>query len=345
MDCSHRGTIFITGKDRREFLNRMLTQELKDLTPGVAKESFWLNRKGRIEADLLLVDQDDLTVMDLDICQAASAAKTLQGFVFTEDVEINDASSAYLHVGVHGPMAGDVLARLVGLSKFSLDPLHGAKLSVNNQADVTIIRRDQTGVPGYELIIAIAQAPLIWNALLATDRSIGESRRRIRPIGWHAFNIARIEAGTPLMNIDFGTTNLPHETGVLKSRLSFTKGCYLGQEVVARMESLGQPKQRLVGLRMDEDKLPVAGSQVFARREDGSMDQQIGAVTSSTLSPMLGATPIAFAMIRSSHAATGTRVLVNAEGEQALAMINSLNMLEGDSTVRSSTESGAPRDV
>lgn len=320
-DSPHRGTIIVTGKDRCGFLNRMLTQELKNLAPGMAKQAFWLNRKGRIEADLLLVELDELVVMDVDIHQAASTVKTLQEFVFSEEVEIRDVSSSYLHVGVHGKMADDVLAKLFGLAKFGLEPLRGANLSIGNQTDVTIIRRDQTGEVGYELIIPIGQAPMVWNALIAADQAISHGKRRVRPIGWYAFNIARIEAGTPLFNIDFGPTNLPHETGILRERVSFIKGCYLGQEVVARMESRGHSKASLVGLRMQSDLLPVAEGQVFECAADGSMGEQIGVVTSSTLSPMLGAAPIAFAMLKSAKAAKGATVLVNAEGAQGQATI------------------------
>jgi folate-binding protein YgfZ len=126
------------------------------------------------------------------------------------------------------------------------------------------------------------------------------------------------------MNIDFGTTNLPHETGLLRNRVSFTKGCYLGQEIVARMESLGKPRQMLVGLRMAADLLPESGAQVFAIGENDSMGEQVGVVTSSTLSPMLGAAPIAFGMLKTTAAATGTSVFVNGEGSQAKATVGEL---------------------
>jgi folate-binding protein YgfZ len=190
---------------------------------------------------------------------------------------------------------------------------------------VVAARRDQTGEPGIELIMSHHDAPSVWNALLASARSFeSESSMRLRPIGWSAFNIARIEAGTPLMNIDFGTTNFPHETGLLRNRVSFTKGCYLGQEIVARMESLGKPRQMLVGLRMAADLLPESGAQVFAIGENDSMGEQVGVVTSSTLSPMLGAAPIAFGMLKTTAAATGTSVLVNGEGLQAKATVGEL---------------------
>jgi folate-binding protein YgfZ len=161
----------------------------------------------------------------------------------------------------------------------------------------------------------------VWDALVSQHDATAGGRRRARPAGWHAYNIARIEAGTPLHHVDFGTESLPHESGVIGERVSFRKGCYLGQEVVARMESLGKPKQRLVGLRIAEDALPVAGSPVFELGADGAPGNPVGSITSSTLSPMLGASSVAFAMVRTAHAEPGTVLGVPAEGVRATATV------------------------
>jgi folate-binding protein YgfZ len=319
-DSPHRGTLLVTGQDRRDFLNRMLTQELKDLGPGMTRQAFWLNRKGRIEADLMVVELGDRMFIDLDIHQAASTVKTLGDFLFAEDVELKDVSAQFHHVAVQGKRAAEVIAAASGRAEFTLD-VGQARTVVIDGIEVVVARRDQLGEMGFELIVPMGGAPLVWEFLVAADHPVGQDKRRVRPIGWYAYNIARIEAGTPLFNVDFGSTNLPHETGILRQRVSFTKGCYLGQEIVARMESLGKPKQVLVGLNIADDHLPVAGAQVFARREDGSMGDEVGVVTSSTLSPMLSAAPIAFAMVKTAQARMGSVVLVNAEGEQAPATI------------------------
>jgi len=331
IDLPNRATLTITGtfNDRRDFLNRMLTQEMKVLAPGLVKESFWLNRKGRLEADLLVIELGDRMLLDVDTHQAATTVKTLGEFLFAEDVVIKDASDQFHRLALHGKMAMESLAAAVDPQhgKMALEPLRAQAITVDG-VPVVVARRDQVGEPGLELIIPAEHSERVWHALLAADRSLGQDRHRIRPVGWLAFNIARIEAGTPLFNIDFGTSNLPHETGILKRRVSFTKGCYLGQEIVARMESLGKPKQTLVGLRVSKDLLPVAGGQVFAKNADpqaaSMMGDEIGVVTSSTLSPMLGAASIAFAMIKTAHAAEGNTLLVNAEGEQAEAVVSPL---------------------
>ncbi|MBX3362599.1 MAG: aminomethyltransferase family protein [Phycisphaeraceae bacterium] len=127
---------------------------------------------------------------------------------------------------------------------------------------VTVVRDDATGEVGLELFVPADGARALYEALmgLAHDHegmpAGGAGKPRppmLRPIGWHAFNIARIEGGTPLYNLDFGPSNLPHECGdeVLRSRVSFKKGCYLGQGDRARMEARGHPKVRLAALVLD----------------------------------------------------------------------------------------------
>ncbi|MBL8765625.1 MAG: hypothetical protein JNM07_15400, partial [Phycisphaerae bacterium] len=165
---------------------------------------------------------------------------------------------------------------------------------------VVVDRSDTTGEVGLELVMSTGDVPAVYEQILERGLStngppgagpaatITPAGYRMRPAGWHAYNIARIEAGTPLFNIDFGPNSLPAETGVLDDRVSFTKGCYLGQEVVARMKSLGHPKQTLVGLRLypteaqqgsGRECQPGAGA-VIARSAQGEADP-IGAVTIS----------------------------------------------------------------
>ncbi len=322
-DSPHRATLLVTGIDRRDFLNRLLTAELKDFEPGMARASFWLNRKGRIEADLLLIELGTQLLIDLDVHQAQHTLTTLNDFIFTEDVEIRNISEEKHHIAVHGKRALEVIAAASDDDDFTLGPNCAASVLIAS-TDVVVARRDVTGEIGIELMMEATHAPAVWERLVETDHQLAEGKRRVRPIGWYALNIARIEAGTPLFNIDFGPTNLPHETGLLKDRVSFTKGCYIGQEVVARMENLGKPKQMLVGLRIEGDLLPVAEAQVFAQTAEGEMGDQIGLVTSSTLSPLRASAPIAFAMIRTQYAREGETVLVNAEGEQVKAVVTPL---------------------
>jgi folate-binding protein YgfZ len=323
MDRTDRATLQVAGADRVDFLNRMVTQELKGLVAGGARQAFWLNRKGRIDADLLLCELPDSMLVDLDCHDAARAVETLSAFVFSEDVQIRDVSSEWARVSVHGPDAPAVLANAGAatdvIRNLSSD-LTCTALDLGGRAAAA--RRDQCATPGIELWIAPESVARFFDSATSVRDDGGpHGKRHARPAGWYAYNIARIEAGTPLFHVDFGPENLPHETGVLQSRVSFKKGCYLGQEVVARMESLGKPKQRLVGLRTAQDLLPTAGSPVFERAPDGEPGNPVGTITSSAQSPMLGAVPVAFAMVKSAHAEAGRTIVVPAEGGRTEATI------------------------
>ncbi len=320
LDLPQRGTIEIAGADRIEFLQRMLTQELADLEPWRTRRSFWLNRKGRIDADLRVLHLPDRALFDIDVLVAPSTVESLGAFLFAEDVEIADATAAWHRLALHGPAAAALLADVSGAG----DVVHALELGAVAKieiagADVLVDRQDETGELGLALLAPVEGAGAVHAALAAHARfehghhneGAGE-RHRLRLGGWHAYNIARIEAGWPLFQIDFGPASLPHETGVLHDRVSFRKGCYLGQEVVARMESLGRPKQVLAALRIEGggDEQPVTGAAVRAA-DAGPESKPIGGVTSSACSPMLGGAPICFAQLRTNSAEPGTRLLVD----------------------------------
>ena len=329
MDCAHRGTIAVRGAERIDFLNRMVTQELKGLAAGEVRTGFWLNRKGRIDADLAFMEppaipgEPPVTLVDVDLHDAARTVAALQAFLFSEDVQLADETAAWARLAVHGPDGAQVLSN-AGVADDALEALNDDMRCVRATlagAPAVLARRDRCGSPGVDILLPRADAARAFDALVGQHDAQEGGRRRARPAGWHAFNIARIEAGTPLHHVDFGTDALPHESGILRERVSFRKGCYLGQEVVARMESLGKPKQRLVALRIAEDLLPTAGSPVFERGADGEPGNPVGTVTSSTISPMLGAACVAFAMVKSAHAEPGTQLLVPAEGGRASATV------------------------
>ncbi|MFM7052434.1 MAG: YgfZ/GcvT domain-containing protein [Planctomycetota bacterium] len=320
VDCCERASLVVRGKDRGDFVNRLVTNEVKKLADGGTVRAFLTNRKGRIDADLVVAAIGDMLVLDTLAHDAAAVREALEKLVFSEDVAFETRAGTHARLGLHGPKAAQAL-RALGLSA----PADGVQAwsAALGDARAEIWRCDELGVEGYALSVPVAQAATVWRSLVTFGA---------RPAGWFATNTARIEAGTPYFRIDFGPNNLPHESGVLGSRVSFTKGCYPGQEVVARMQNLGRPKQRLVGLRMEGDLLPVGDAQVFAFAEGGSIGEQVGVVTSSALAPMLGAAPVAFALVSASHYAEGTKVLVNAEGEQGAATVSALAFLPAEET-------------
>lgn len=356
LDRPERGAIEVRGSDRLDFLNRMLTQELRAFEVGTVRRSLWLNRKGRIDADLTLVNLPDRLLMETDVFAVAHTIGTLREFVFAEDVEFVDVSERTHRLSLHGPAAAAVLSAIAAdaTEKEAVETIgHNRaavlRAGVSGRGGVSaakvdappgvVWRTDTTGEIGLELLVPVEAARTLYEAVSVSESSGRGSADRpdrhvVRRAGWHAYNIARLEAGTPLFRFDFGTTNLPHELGreTLADRVSFKKGCYLGQEVVARMESLGHPKQRLVSLRLDSapaqgvaDPLHAdlaevrTGCAVVERDEPGAT--VVGAVTSASMAPMLGGTTLALAMVRWSHAQEGTRVWVQVGGARLAATV------------------------
>ncbi len=148
-------------------------------------------------------------------------------------------------------------------------------------------------------------------------------KRKLRPIGWAAFNAARIEGGRPLFGIDFDDTILPAETGEMDRAVCFTKGCYPGQEIVARMHARKAVAKQIIGLKFADDALPIAGAPVT---DDN--DNMIGGITSSTISPMRSNIAIAIALLKRPFFAPGTVVNVPAEGSMRKAVVTELPFLK-----------------
>ena len=307
-DMPQRATIRVTGSDRIDFLNRMLTQELSGIAPMRSVPSFWLNRKGRIDADLRLIHTENETWFDLDTLSAERTIEGLSGFVFSEDVAFEDVTSTRHRLALAGPTAN---AALESLSAQTPSELGMCTATTIADAKVLIDRHDTCVDPTFDLHLDADDVRAVYEAIAGVDESY-----RVRPAGWHAYNIARIESGQPLYHLDFGPDSLPAETGVLRDRVNFKKGCYLGQEVVARMDALGHPKQTLCALRLPSaehpgaEHQPMTGAPVYKAGDDPSDAKPIGGITSSTRSPMLGDDIICFAQIKWAQSSPGTQVQV-----------------------------------
>lgn len=325
MDLPHRACLELTGRDRLTFLNNLLSnqvvnKETKTALPnGKGVYAFLLNAKtGRIITDLNCLEINDRTLLEMDARMLASVRENLERYRFAEQVNIADRSNVLHEIALHGPGSAEVL-QAIGVAVGALQPLDSTAGRVLGDIDVTIFRDDPAGVTGFVILVSADAVRRVWMELLTrfgpTDRI---HRRPLRPVGWAAFNAARIEAGRPLFGVDFDESTLPHETGpaVLNRAVSFTKGCYPGQEIVARMHARQQVARRIAGLRVDSDALPLAGSKILDDKGN-----EIGGITSSTISPVLSNAAIAIALLKKPHFTTGAIVIVPAEGQMRKATV------------------------
>jgi len=332
MDLPQRGVVEVTGKDRHTFLNNLLTNEIvsretkKPLPAGQGVYAYFLNNKsGRIILDLNLLELGDRTILELDARSIPQLLELLDRYRFSEQVKWESGVGVLHEIALHGSEALEVASKAFD-SVPDLSRSHSCGMARVIGQDVIAWRDDVCAVPGIHLIAPIAHASSIWNDLLTrfgAPNEVQYSKRTIRPIGWAAFNTCRIEAGRAVFGIDFDDSVLPLELSLTPRGVSFTKGCYPGQEIVARMHARQQVARQLVGLRMVEDALPVAGTIIY----DDS-NNQIGGITSSTVSPVLSNACIAMGYLKKPHFAVGTAVNVPAEGKMRKAKVVTMPFVE-----------------
>jgi len=322
VDQPQRGILELTGKDRLEFLNNLLTNQTWDkqnksgLAAGTGTYGFFLSRNGRIVSDMNVIERGDRTLLEMDARMVETVRAGFDRYIFSEQVKLTDKIASLHQIALHGPGAPAILKDLGAADVSGLAPLGSIAASIAG-VEMVIWRDDVCGVPGFHLLFDLAAAEKLWTELVTrfgTSQELG--KRPLRPAGWAAFNATRIEAGRPLFGVDFDDSVLPHETGQLTRAVSFTKGCYLGQEIVARMQARGQFARQLVGIKMAGDALPIAGAIV---QDDN--DNQIGGITSSTVSPILSGAAICLGYLKKQFTPVGTIVNIPAEGKMRKASV------------------------
>jgi folate-binding protein YgfZ len=323
IDLPQRGILELIGKDRLVFLNNLLTNQTFDkqtktpMAAGSTVYAFLLNAKtGRIITDLNVLEQGERTLLEIDVRLVSSVRSALEKYIFAEKVKMVEKIGVLHEIAIHGPTAAEVISAALGseMPEFA-----------NWQAEIfgvptTVWRDDAAGVPGYILVVPSESARSVWMQLLSRFGNATETGKRpLRPAGWAAFNATRIEAGRPIFGIDFDDTILPAETGQLSRAVSFTKGCYPGQEIVARMHARQQVAKQLVGIKFTDDALPIAGAPVF---DDQS--NTVGGITSSTISPVLSNIAIALGFVKKPFIPVGSVVNVPAEGKIRRGVVTEL---------------------
>jgi folate-binding protein YgfZ len=323
-DLPQRGILELTGRDRLAFLNNLLTNETWSkstkvgLAAGKGVYAFFLNLKGRIVADLNVMETGERTYLEMDGRYVESLRATFDKYLFAEQVRMTSRIGQLHEIALHGPGAAAVLDAAIGAHLTELPPMGSTQVRLFDR-EATVWRDDPCGVPGLHLIVATADALEIWtNFISQFGQPVEHGRRPIRPAGWAAFNACRIEAARPMFGIDFDDSILPAEIGpaTFERAVSVTKGCYLGQEIVARMHARKQVARQWVGLKVENDSLPLAGAQLF----DDAVNV-IGGITSSTVSPILSNAAICLGYLKRPFFAEGTTVQVPAEGSLRKATV------------------------
>lgn len=230
-----RGRINVTGKDRVRWLHNMVTNNVRDLPANRGKYNFVLSAQGRILGDMYIYNRGESLVMETDAVQIEGLLNTMKRFIIMDKVELTSASETLLTLGVCGPKAEAVLTK-AGISVEGMDPLELRDLSVDGIA-LTIVRGPEQRPGWFELWLDPDQAQNIWTRLISSDA---------QPVGTDALEMWRVLRGIPNYGQDIRDRDLPQETEQMQA-LTFTKGCYIGQEIVERIRARGQVHRKFTG--------------------------------------------------------------------------------------------------
>ena len=270
IDLSARGKIKLTGEDRARLLHAMTTNHIQQLTPGTGCYAFFLNDKGRVIADANVLCRPDYFLLDVEPETREPLYQHLDRFIIADDVTVEDATATLATIAVEGPQAADVIQRAGA-------PVPEADYSSVDWEDMLVARLNSTGSAGFFIFTPVAEKP----ALIARLESAG-----VEPADSEAARIVRLEHGKPRYGEDISERFLAQEANQPHA-LHFSKGCYLGQEIVERVRSRGQIHRKLTPLILDTKEPPAPGTKLENASE----------ITSAAYSPALGKV-VALAYVR-----------------------------------------------
>ncbi|ADJ16094.1 CAF17-like 4Fe-4S cluster assembly/insertion protein YgfZ [Halalkalicoccus jeotgali] len=272
------GVLVITGDDRVEYVDNVVSNRVPD-DDGEGAYALLCDPQGRIELDIYVYNAGERLLLFVPPGRARGLAEEWREKVFIQDVEIEVASDDLAVLGVHGPKATEKVASVLNKIGVPEGELVFDRGTINDIGVTVIASDDPTGEDGYEIVCSAAESEAVMDALI--NYGTGAI-----PFGSRTWETLTLEAGTPLFSSEL-EGRVPNVLG-LRNAVDFEKGCFVGQEVISRVENRGQPSQRLVGLRCSE--LPAAGTAVLGD------DETVGEITRAVQSPSLSE-PIALALV------------------------------------------------
>jgi folate-binding protein YgfZ len=288
LDLSFRSRICLVGADRIRFLHGQVTNDVKKLRAGEGCYSAITTAKGRMESDLNIFCLPDELLLDFEPGLTEKISQRLEKFIVADDVQIVNAAPHYGLLSVQGPKAESVIRGVNLFSGIPVNPFDSINISDATFGEIYLANNPRLGSSGFNLFVPNNSLGAVADKLIAAAKQIGG-----RAVGWTAFETARIEAGIPRFGVDMDETNIPLECGIENRAIVYNKGCYIGQEVINRIHSIGHVNKELRGLRLADDlkSLPARGDKLL------HAGKEAGYLTSTVKSPTLNAN-IALGYIR-----------------------------------------------
>lgn len=300
-DASHMGRLRATGDDVLDLLNRLSTNKVVDLEPGQGAPTILTTDKGRILDVITVAHAGDHLLLLTSPGTQDAVIQFLDKYTIMEDMTVEDVSAATTMLALWGPRAGETLETTTKTSGAdavgALPPYHTLATRVG-ECQVRVVAYPMSELPGYYVVCANADAEAVWQQLTGAGAT---------PIGAEAYETARISIGVPAHGPEMGEEYNPLEAGLIGS-IDFTKGCYIGQEVIARLDSYHKVQKYLVKLEFGPGSVVAPGAIL-------TLDSKpVGKVTSVTSVPPTGRI-VGLAYVRTQHAEIGARLELAAPGE------------------------------
>ena len=312
LDLSFRSRICLTGTDRVRFLHGQVTNDVNRLRVGEGCYAALITAKGRIQSDLNIYRLQDEVLLDFEPGLTQAISERLEKYMIADDVQIVDVAPHYGLLSVQGPEAHSVLSVAEVVAEPPKNAFDLVKIADPDSGEVYLMNQPRLGTSGFDLFIPVGGVNGMAKRLLAATKAAGG-----RPCGWEPFEMARIEAGIPRFGVDMDESNIALEAGLENRAISFSKGCYIGQEVISRIKTYGQVARALRGLRLDNDlkHLPVKGDKLFHG------GKEVGYVTSALASPALKAN-VALGYVRKEANEIGNELtLQTKDGESRVRIV------------------------
>ncbi|HEY1171619.1 MAG TPA: glycine cleavage T C-terminal barrel domain-containing protein [Verrucomicrobiae bacterium] len=295
IDLSGRSRVCLLGADRLKFLHGQVTNDVQGLKADGGCYAALVNAKAKMETDLYIYRLADEILLDFEPALTEKVTARLDKYIIADDVQIVDVAPHYGLVSVQGPKSAAAIEALGIVPTLPAKSLHWVKDNVPDVGDIYVMNQPRFGTTGYDVFIPSAGLGMIADKLLAAVKAQGG-----RACGWEAFEAVRIEAGIPRFGADMDETNLPPEAGIEPRAVSYNKGCYIGQEVIARIRTYGQAAKSLRRLELTGvNELPVKGTKLQLAGKD------VGYITSAVRLPVSGQV-CALGYVRKEHKEAGT---------------------------------------
>ncbi|MBV9958136.1 MAG: aminomethyltransferase family protein [Acidobacteria bacterium] len=312
LDLGARGRVLVSGSEAVQFLNGLITNDVKALGAGAWMQAAFPNAQGRLLAHVRVLHVTEGFLFDTEAATREVVLKTLSRFTLAGDFRVTELTDEMTALSLQGAGALELIRRVLGEEAARVEQGRVAEVDWNGRA-LKVIRATHTGEDGFDIFVSGAEGEAVRDALTEAGAVV---------VGAEALETLRIEAGLPLYGVDVDESNVVLEAAQDEA-VSYTKGCYIGQEIIARIHWRGHVAKRLAGVVLDE-----GGS---TRREDrvcSADGKEIGRITSAAFSPRLKRF-IGLGLIRYDYLRHGTEALVVSDETEQKAHISDLPLVRG----------------